>query len=56
MGVTISTAGRIYKGQKEGKSGEEGYLEWERFPYMALVKVRNMLKLSFYLFYLNFIH
>ncbi|XP_053649511.2 alkaline phosphatase isoform X3 [Cherax quadricarinatus] len=38
MGVTVSTAGRILKGQKKGVSGEEGYLAWERFPNMALLK------------------
>ena len=40
MGITASTAARIYKGQREGKSGEEGYLKWERFPHMGLMKVR----------------
>ena len=39
MGITASTAARIYKGQKKGFNGEEGYLSWERFPNMALLKV-----------------
>ncbi|KAK4311817.1 hypothetical protein Pmani_016712 [Petrolisthes manimaculis] len=38
MGVTVNTAGRILKGQKAGRSGEEGYLAWERFPNSALLK------------------
>ncbi|XP_037773670.1 alkaline phosphatase-like [Penaeus monodon] len=39
MGITPSVAGRIYKGQRrEGSSGEEGYLAWERFPNMGLMK------------------
>nr|XP_045594863.1 alkaline phosphatase-like [Procambarus clarkii] len=42
MGVTVATAGRILKGQKEGVSGEEGYLVWERFPNNALLKTYNL--------------
>ncbi|XP_045594862.2 alkaline phosphatase [Procambarus clarkii] len=42
MGVTVATAGRILKGQKEGVSGEEGYLVWERFPNIALLKTYNL--------------
>lgn len=42
MGVTVSTAGRILKGQKQMKSGEEGYLLWERFPNMGLMKTYNL--------------
>ncbi|XP_071535264.1 alkaline phosphatase-like [Panulirus ornatus] len=39
MGITTSTAARIYKEQKRnGHSGEEGYLAWERFPHTALIK------------------
>jgi len=41
MGVTVSTAARIYKGQSVGSCGEEGYLSWERLPNMALVKTYN---------------
>ena len=39
MGPTVATAGRIFKGQKRGTSGEEGYLAWERFQNMAMLKV-----------------
>ena len=41
MGVTASTAARIYKGQQKKMHGEEEYLEWERFPNSALIKVRS---------------
>jgi alkaline phosphatase len=39
MGVSTLTAGRIRKGQLEGKSGEEGTLNFERFDNLALIKV-----------------
>lgn len=39
MGVTVSTVGRIYKGQKKGFSGLEEYLAWEIFPAVSLIKV-----------------
>ncbi|XP_063600536.1 alkaline phosphatase-like [Penaeus indicus] len=42
MGVTAGTAGRILKGQKKGVSGEEGYLVWERFPNIGLMKTYNL--------------
>lgn len=42
MGITVGTAGRIFKGQKHGKSGEEGFLVWDRFPNVALVKTYNL--------------
>ncbi|KAA0192006.1 hypothetical protein HAZT_HAZT001563, partial [Hyalella azteca] len=42
MGISTVTAGRIFKGQKHGKSGEEGYLSFERFPNMALLKTYNV--------------
>ncbi|RXG50897.1 hypothetical protein Avbf_13113, partial [Armadillidium vulgare] len=38
MGVTVSTVGRIYKGQKKGFSGAEEYLAWEKFPDVSLIK------------------
>ena len=42
MGITTITAARIFKGQREdGVSGEEGYLSWERFPHLALLKTYN---------------
>ena len=40
MGVSTVTSARIYYGQKQGKSGEEGYLSFEKFPNVALAKVR----------------
>ncbi|XP_069961261.1 alkaline phosphatase-like [Cherax quadricarinatus] len=42
MGITAVTAARIYKGQKSGMNGEEGYLAWERFPNIALLKTYNV--------------
>ena len=39
MGISTITAARIMKGQIAGRSGEEGYLEFDRFPYSALIKV-----------------
>ncbi|XP_045127003.1 alkaline phosphatase-like [Portunus trituberculatus] len=41
MGITTNTAARIFKGQKLGMNGEEGYLSWERFPNVALMKTYN---------------
>ncbi|KAK7023361.1 hypothetical protein SK128_005257 [Halocaridina rubra] len=42
MGITVSTAGRILKGQKKGNSGEEEFLVWERFPNVGLMKTYNV--------------
>ncbi|KAB7496975.1 Alkaline phosphatase, tissue-nonspecific isozyme [Armadillidium nasatum] len=42
MGVTVSTVGRIYKGQKKGFSGAEEYLAWEKFPDVSLIKTYNI--------------
>lgn len=40
MGVSTTTAARIYKGQKLGRVGPEGAtLAWERFPSVGLFKV-----------------
>lgn len=41
MSIATVTAARIYKGQKQGKTGEEEQLAFERFPYTALAKVSN---------------
>ena len=41
MGVTSYTAGRIWQGQQRGETGEENYLSWEKFPYVASVKTYN---------------
>lgn len=40
-GVTSNTAIRIYKGQKEGGTGEEYTLSYEQFPNLALAKTYN---------------
>ncbi|MBJ7539363.1 alkaline phosphatase [Marinomonas transparens] len=40
-GVTSNTAIRMYKGQKEGGSGEEYVLSYEQFPHLALAKTYN---------------
>lgn len=42
MGLSTITASRIYKGQKEGKPGEETILNFEDFPHACLVKVSLM--------------
>ncbi|XP_064096246.1 alkaline phosphatase-like isoform X2 [Macrobrachium nipponense] len=42
MGITVNTAGRIYKGQKQGYSGEEGHLVWEKFPNLGLIKTYDL--------------
>jgi alkaline phosphatase len=41
MGVSTVTAARIYQGQKQGKPGEENWLSFEKFPHVALSKVRS---------------
>ena len=57
MSLTTVTAARIYKGQKDGASGEEAALEFDNFPYFAFSKVRfparGFLLLSDYLMELN---
>jgi alkaline phosphatase len=42
MGVTTVTAARIFKGQLKKRSGEEGYLTFDRFPNLALLKTYNV--------------
>ncbi|MPC71809.1 Alkaline phosphatase [Portunus trituberculatus] len=51
MGITTNTAARIFKGQKLGMNGEEGYLSWERFPNVALMKVSVCLSFCLFLFF-----
>ncbi|KAB5537037.1 hypothetical protein PHYPO_G00114230 [Pangasianodon hypophthalmus] len=41
MGVPTVTAARILKGQLSGHYGEEGQLEMDKFPYVALSKTYN---------------
>lgn len=43
MGISTLTAARIYKGQLRGKTGEESFLNFEKFPSIALSKVRSAL-------------
>lgn len=42
MSITTVTAARIYKGQKVGKPGEEEELSFDKFPFAAFSRVRNM--------------
>ena len=42
MGVSTLTAARILDGQRQGRSGEEGLLSFERFGHTALVKTYNV--------------
>ncbi|XP_075680788.1 alkaline phosphatase-like isoform X2 [Dermatophagoides pteronyssinus] len=42
MGISTITASRILKGQIHGHHGEEGFLEFDRFPYSALIKTYNL--------------
>lgn len=39
MGVATTTASRILRGQRLGKSGEDHDLTWDTFPAVALAKV-----------------
>lgn len=41
MGISTITAARIYAGQKQGQTGEEFVLPFERFGNVALVKTYN---------------
>ena len=41
MGISTTTAARIYDGQTRGETGEENVLCWEKFPYTALSKTYN---------------
>ncbi|CAB3982188.1 alkaline phosphatase-like isoform X1 [Paramuricea clavata] len=41
MGISTTTAARIFDGQSRGESGEENVLSWETFPYTALSKTYN---------------
>jgi alkaline phosphatase len=41
MGIPTVTAARIYKGQKQNKTGEEEKLVFEEFPEVGLIKVHN---------------
>ncbi|MFY7746214.1 MAG: alkaline phosphatase [Erythrobacter sp.] len=41
MGISTITAARIYAGQKQGQTGEEFQLSFEKFANVALVKTYN---------------
>ncbi|XP_014669389.1 PREDICTED: alkaline phosphatase-like [Priapulus caudatus] len=41
MGLPSQFAGRILKGQMEGKTGEEEFLEWEKWQHTGLAKTYN---------------
>ncbi|XP_041378129.1 LOW QUALITY PROTEIN: alkaline phosphatase, tissue-nonspecific isozyme-like [Gigantopelta aegis] len=41
MDIATITAGRIFKGQKRGKTGEESVTTMESFPFVALSKTYN---------------
>ena len=41
MSVTTLTAGRIFQGQQQGKTGEEHFLSFETFPHSAVIKTYN---------------
>lgn len=43
MGVPTVTAARILKGQLSGQSGEETQLEMDKFPFVSLAKVCQLL-------------
>src|SRR5699024_3666081 len=43
MGISTITAARMLKGRLGGHLGEEGYLEFDSFPYSALIKVVSWL-------------
>ncbi|KAG1667590.1 Alkaline phosphatase, tissue-nonspecific isozyme [Nymphon striatum] len=42
MGISTITAARIYKGQKNNQTGEEGFLSWDKFKDTALLKTYNV--------------
>ncbi|CAG7833145.1 unnamed protein product [Allacma fusca] len=42
MGLSTIVAGRIFKGQMQGHSGEEGYLSFEKFKHVGLLKTYNV--------------
>jgi alkaline phosphatase len=41
MDITTTTAARIFDGQSRGEAGEENFLAFERFPFVALSKTYN---------------
>ena len=45
MGLNSVTTARIYKGQKEGRSGEEEELAWDLLPFSGLSKVPSCIEM-----------
>ncbi len=41
MGISTVAAARILEGQLRGENGEENFLSFEKFPYLALAKTYN---------------
>ncbi|XP_028407457.1 alkaline phosphatase-like [Dendronephthya gigantea] len=41
MGISTTTAARIFDGQSRSENGEENVLSWEKWPYTALSKTYN---------------
>ena len=41
MDPTTVAAARIFDGQSRGEEGEENFLSFERFPYLAMAKTYN---------------
>ena len=41
MSIPTVMAARIYKGKKDGKSGEETDMTFDKFPYVALSRVSS---------------
>lgn len=46
LGLVTLTASRIFKGQRQGKSGESSHLAWDKFPAVALAKVGHPVTVS----------
>jgi alkaline phosphatase len=43
MSIPTVMAARIYKGQKDGKPGEETDMTFDKFPYIALSRVSSFI-------------
>ena len=50
MGLSTVMASRVYKGQQEGRPGEEEVLSFEAFPNVALSKVTLILNRIFIIY------
>lgn len=47
MSLTTLTAARILKGQRNNRTGEEDALNFQKFPHMALSRVRGKFRKTF---------